>query len=345
MKTKAGTRKTYRIGERAGEIVCHEEQIPALGANDVLIEVRAISLNYRDLLYIDSEPVSSGLIPGSDLAGVVVEIGEGVREISLGERVMPSFFTEWVSGRYDPGYRMSALGGGKDGTFASHVILPESCLVKLPETMSYHEAACLPCAGVTAWNALLGRSKLQCEDFVLIQGTGGVSLFAIQLALAVGANPIVISSSGEKISLLSTLGVRHTINYRQTPSWEDAVLECTSGRGVDNVVEVIGGSSISRSIRCLRPGGTISYIGCLGGLKCYLDPMELMYKNGTLQAIYVGARADLEQTCNAINAWNISPVIEPQRFTFDDLPHALELMRRGGHVGKIVVDGDSYAGV
>lgn len=338
MATGIGARNVYRIGEGVGELRHDSESLPALEHHQVLVELSCLSLNYRDLLYIDSEPVSAGLVPGSDGAGSIIAVGKQVEKFREGDRVMPSFFLEWIDGRYDVTYRRSALGGGVDGTFSSHIVVPESCLVRIPDRMSFRDASCLPCAAVTAWNALVGRSKIHQGDTVLVQGTGGVSLFAIQIAKALGAEPILISGSNDKIALARGLGVEHAVNYRHAPDWEDAILDLTNGQGCDRVVELIGNRNMSRSIKCLRPGGTISYIGCLGGFEGGFDPLELMYKNANLEAIYVGSRADLERVVSDLTRWNIAPVIDEARFSFNELPEALGRMKRGEHLGKIVVD-------
>jgi NADPH:quinone reductase-like Zn-dependent oxidoreductase len=332
------TRVAYRIGNSAGELTRHLEPLRSLGPQEVLVAIHAVSLNYRDLLYIDSEPVSTGLVPGSDGAGSILEVGDNVRGFSVGDRVMPSFFSEWTDGRYDVRYRQSALGGGIDGTFASHIVVPADSLARIPDGMSFREASCLPCAAVTAWNALIGRSNIQAGDIVLVQGTGGVSLFAIQIALAVGAEPILISGSEEKISRVRELGVNSVVNYRHNANWQEAVLDLTGGQGCDHVLELIGNDNLARSIRCLRPGGTISYIGCLGGFTGGFDPLDLMYKNANLQAIYVGSRTDLEQLASDMRRWMITPVIDPNSFFFDTLPQAVEFLRQGAHIGKVVVE-------
>jgi NADPH:quinone reductase-like Zn-dependent oxidoreductase len=338
MKSNKGTRDVYRIGNKAGLLARNSEPQLVPGAGQVLIKLHAISLNYRDLLYIDSEPASTGLIPGSDGAGSIVALGDGVHDFTIGERVIPSFFADWTSGRYDPSYRQSAFGGGIDGTFTSHIVAPAHSLVRIPDGMSFREAASLPCAAVTAWNALLGRSRIQAGDTVLVQGTGGVSLFAIQIARAVGAEPILISGSDTKIARARELGVKTVVNYRRNPNWDEEVLNSTAGQGCDRIMELIGNENLARSIRCLRPGGTISYIGCLGGFSGGCNPLDLMYKNANLQAIYVGSRTDLEQLVSDIQRWQISPVLDPNSFSFNNLPKAVEFLRQGAHIGKVVVD-------
>ncbi len=331
-------RREFRIGKQAGELCERSAALPQVGGREVCIELRAISLNYRDLLYIDSEPASVGLVPGSDAAGVIVELGQEITGFRIGDRVMPAFFTTWIEGRYDVKYRQSALGGARAGAFATHIVVPASSLVRIPPSVSLREAACLPCAAVTAWNALVGRSQVKAGDRVLVQGTGGVSLFAVQIALALGAEPIVLSGSREKITRVQQLGVKHCINYREQPNWEDIVYDRTSGRGCDHIVELIGNTNLSRTTRCLRPGGVISYIGCLGGYDGGFNPLDLLYKNATLQAIYVGSRTDLEQTTEDIQRWGIKPIIDRQRFAFDEIPQAVDFVRRGRHFGKVVVE-------
>lgn len=334
----ARVRQSYRTTGYAGGLEKHEEFLPPIAPGAVCIAVKAISLNFRDLLYIDSEPQEHGLIPGSDAAGTIEALGSGVRNFRIGDRVMASFFTAWTSGRYYPTFRSSALGGGIDGVCTSHIIVPATSLVRIDDSMSFREAATLPCAAVTAWNTLIGRGRIQSGDSVLVQGTGGVSLFATQIAMAVGATPIVLSSSKEKIQRLRALGVERVVNYKEMENWESAVTEYTGGQGVDHVIELLGNSNLTRSISCLRPQGTISYIGCLAGFEGAFDPLQLMYKNANLHAIYVGSRFDLEQTARFVGECEITPVIDPHRFCLSELPEALAFLRSGKHFGKVVID-------
>ena len=331
-------RLSYRTSGTSGELAIREESPPPLAPGEVCIAVKAISLNYRDLLYIDSVPQDYGLIPGSDAAGIIEAIGSAVTDFQIGDRVTPSFFTAWTSGRYHPSFRATALGGGIDGVYTSHIVTPASCVVRIDDSMSFREAATLPCAAVTAWNALIGRGKIQSGESVLIQGTGGVSLFATQIALAVGATPIVLTGSSDKIERLRALGVECIINYKETDNWETSVSDYTGGNGADHVIELLGNSNLSRSAHCLRPEGTISYVGCLAGFEGAFDPLQLMYKNANLHAIYVGSRFDLEHTARFVRKFGISPVIDPHRFCFNELAKAVAFLRSGKHFGKVVVE-------
>lgn len=313
---------------------------PEPQAGEVLIRVRACSLNYRDLLMLAGQSASGGagsVVPLSDGAGEVVAIGERVTQFALGERVAGCFFSEWESGRFDMRYHNLALGGSTDGMLSQHVVLPESGVVTIPEHLNFEEGACLPCAAVTAWHGMFVRGGLQKGDTVLVLGTGGVSIFALQLAVAAGARVIVTSSSDEKLEQAKAMGAWQTINYRTHQDWDAEVWRLTDKRGVDHVVEVGGPGTLGRSMKSVSAGGNIALIGVLTGMGAPDDSLfPLVTKNADLNAIYVGSRKMFADLNDFMETHDIRPVID-QSFAFEDAPAAYEHLRSGAHFGKVVV--------
>ncbi len=330
--------KSYKTTGQARKLILVEAEVPEPAGDQVLVGIRAISLNYRDLLYFDAQDTPSDLTLGSDASGVVVAVGPMVTGFSIGDRVTASFFTEWTTGRYKSEYRASALGGGRDGVFSSHLIVSDHSLVKIPDDISLRDAATLPCAAVTAWSALMKRKQLPAGGTILVQGTGGVSLYAMQLAKTIGAKVVLLTSSDEMMARARMMGADHCIDYKRVPNWEVEVLSYTNGEGVDLVLELVGNTNLSKSVRALRPEGTVAYIGCLGGFEGAFDPMELLYKNARLEATYVGSRHDLESTIGTVMRHKIQPVIDERVFAFDELIEALEYQRIGAHFGKVVLE-------
>ncbi len=316
----------------------NERQAPALKANEVRVKVQAVSLNYRDLLVVKglyNKNLPFPLIPLSDGSGVVVEVGDLVTRVKVGDRVAAIFMQKWLSGAIKKEYGESALGGAIDGMLADHVVLNENGLVKIPEYLSFEEAATLPCAAVTAWNALIASGAIKPGDTVLTMGTGGVSLFALQFAKMNGARVIITSSSDEKLKRAKEMGADHTINYKKNENWEKVVLEKTGGMGVDHVVELGGAGTLDRSIKAVRVGGHISVIGVLAGGSGF-NPMPILMKNICLQGIYVGSRQMFEDMNVALTQHKIHPVID-KVFGYDQVQAALKHMESGSHFGKIVV--------
>ncbi len=310
---------------------------PKPGPGDVLVRMRANSINFRDLATI-LDPVPRGLpfprIPNSDGAGEVVAIGPGVTEWKPGDRVAGTFFRNWDSGGISAAVMASALGGATDGVLAEEVILPERGLVEIPDYMSYEEASTLPCAALTAWRALVEEGKLRAGETVLLLGTGGVSVFALQIAKMHGATVIQTSGSDEKLARIRSMGADHCINYRTTPDWQDAVLEITGGMGVDHVVEVGGGGTLARSAGSVRVGGHIALIGILTSDK--IDPTLLMRKSVRMTGIYVGSRQMFRSMLRAFEAHELRPVID-RTFPFADAKDAYHHMEAAGHFGKITI--------
>ena len=308
-------------------------------AGQVLVRIRAASLNRRDQAVASGtyfgRPVARDTIPLSDGAGEVIAVGEGVTRHSLGDLVVATFFQTPVDG--PPFRERASLGSPLDGTLAEQMLLYEDGLIPIPDGLSFEEAACLPCAGVTAWNALMGAgTPVKAGDTVLVLGSGGVSTFALQFAKAAGARVIATSSSDEKLERVKALGASAGVNYTRTPDWHKEVLKLTGGRGVDCVVEVGGVGTLERSFDSLAHGGKVALIGVLTGRSANLNPNALMWKEGSLHGIKVGSTGTFEQLNRAIEANRIRPIID-KVFPFDDAIAAYHHQASGNFVGKIVI--------
>lgn len=335
--------KAYVIS-KAGEHedLWHQEELqdPEVGPGEVLIKVKATSLNYRDLRIAKSRygsPTATELVPLSDGAGEVVAVGPGVSRWSVGDRVAGSFFSHWQSGIFRAEYHNAALGGSASGMLAEYVTLPADGVVRMPGHLSFEQAATLPCAGLTAWNALMETGpKLAPGSAILTLGTGGVSIFALQFAKAAGLEVLSTTSSEVKGEKLRLLGARNVINYRTHPEWEKEVTELTGGLGVDHVIEVGGAGTLAKSIAAVRFGGAISLIGILTGVDGQVNPQPLLYKNVSVQGIYVGSTAMFESMNTTIEALKICPVID-KVFEFAQAMTALKEFEAAQHVGKIVI--------
>ncbi len=331
--------KAYEICSAEGIDALHlaERPMPRPGPGQVLVRIRANSINNRDLQIIQ-HPEPRGIvyprIPNSDGAGEVLEVGAGVSRFKAGDRVMGTFFQNWTAGGITPEAMASALGGPIDGLLCDHAVLEQDGMVPVPAHLSYEEAATLPCAGLTAWHIVVGLGQIKAGDTVLILGTGGVSIFALQFAHMHGARAIVTSSSDEKLARAKELGAWKTVNYRATPDWEKQVLELTEGRGVDLAAEVGGPGTLEKSIQAVRVGGKIGLVGVLTGGK--IDPTSVMRKSIHLQGIYVGNRAMFEDMNRAMTVNGMRPVIDAL-VDFKDAPDAYRRMRDAGHFGKIVI--------
>lgn len=305
----------------------------------VLVKVAACSLNYRDLGVVTGgyrAPVRDNLIPLSDGAGEVVEIGTGVSRVQVGDKVAGCFFQRWAGGEPGPHVHTSALGGSIDGMLAEYVVLEEEGVVKLPAHLSLEEGATLPCAAVTAWEAMYNHAKLSAGQTVLLQGTGGVSIFGLQFAHATGIVAIITSSSDEKLARAKALGAACGINYKTTPDWDKAAIAFNNGRGVDQVLEVGGANTLTRSFGAIRLGGKISIIGGLSGGARELNPGLIFSRRANVQGISLGSMQTFETMNAAIAANKIKPVID-RVFGFDDVKAAYQHMAAGAHFGKIVI--------
>lgn len=314
-------------------------QPPTLGPRQVAVAIKAVSLNYRDLLVSRNTyfcPIENGLVPCSDGAGEVIAVGEEVKDLRVGDRVASLFFPHWQAGQADAKAISGALGAEGPGVLTPHFVTDASGLIRIPHSLSFEEAATLPCAALTAWHALFEAGPLRPGQTVLLQGTGGVSIFALQFAKAAGAKVIITSSSDEKLAHALQLGADHGINYRRTPEWQDEALRLTGGHGVDVVVEVGGPGTLERSLLSVRTGGRIAYIGVLTGLAGAANPMMLIPRLAAIHGIFVGSRQMFADMLQAIVEKRIRPVIDRQ-FSFDEVPAALAHMEQGAHFGKIVI--------
>ncbi len=337
------TQKQYRLvrdGDGHGyKLELTDAAVRMPGDHEVLIRVRATSLNRRDVFVMKGQyPVGSreSIVPLSDGAGEIVALGHGVTRFRLGDRVAGIFFQNWLSGRPPEKVASGALGGSLDGMLTQYATLNEQGVVHLPKSLSFEEGATLPCVGVTAWNGLFTRGRIQPGDYVLLEGTGGVSTFGLQLALAAGARPIITSSSDAKLERAKALGAFGTVNYKTTPDWEKPVLALTAGVGVHEVLEVGGKDTLSHALASIAPGGTIALIGGLGGFGGNIPALQLLDRNVNVSGIYVGSRENFEALNAFIDQHKVKPVID-KVFDFKDAPAAYELMESDQFLGKIVI--------
>jgi NADPH:quinone reductase-like Zn-dependent oxidoreductase len=309
---------------------------PEAGPGEVVVRLEAASINYRDLATVTMMAPQRPLVPLSDGAGVVEAVGEGVTRVKAGDLVMPSFFPHWTGGR-PTRERLAALGGALDGVACEKIAITAEGVTRAPAGWSAEEAATLPCAAVTAWRGLVVEGDLRPGQTVLVQGTGGVSIFALQFAKLAGARVIVTSSSDEKLERARQLGADETINYRAQPEWAKAARDLTGGQGVDHVVEVGGAGTFQQSIAACALGGSIAVIGVLSGFVKDLNVAAMFGGNLHINGITVGSRQHVEDMVRAIEQAKLKPVID-RRFPLGDLPDALALMQSGGHFGKIVIE-------
>lgn len=317
-----------------------ERAVPKAGPGEVVIRMKAASLNYRDLLVVSGmygPNLKLPLVPLSDGSGEIVEVGEGVTRLKRGDRVAPGFFQGWISGGPEA-ERLGAtvLGGPIDGCAEDYMRLSAEGVSKAPSNLSHEEIATLPCAALTAWRALVAEGNLKPGETVLVQGTGGVSIFALQFAKAAGARVVVTSSSDEKLERARALGADDLINYRKTPDWAKEARTLTGGRGVDHIVEVGGAETFPQAITAARVGGHVAVIGVLSGFVKDVNLGAVMSQNIRISGITVGSRAHFEDMVRAIETNDIHPVID-KRFPLEELPAALKTMQGASHFGKIVL--------
>ncbi|RYY20710.1 MAG: NAD(P)-dependent alcohol dehydrogenase [Cytophagaceae bacterium] len=311
---------------------------PAVRDYEVKIQVKATSLNYRDWALANGWFGYPGevlpMIPFSDAAGLVTAVGAGVTKVQVGDHVAVNFFPDWADGTFTAAKVHRSLGGSTDGVLAEYVTFPETAVVKVPDLFSFEEAAAFPCAGVTAWHALVEQAQLRPGDTVLLQGTGGVSIFALQIAKLFGAQVIITSSSDEKLAQAQALGADHLINYKTTPNWEDRVRELTHGEGVTYVLEVAG--QLARSLRALKAGGTVFQIGQVAPSDEAPNLRMVPLLTQRLQGIYVGSTQMLADLLHAFDSNHLKPIVS-HVFAFEEAKEALAHMGSGAHFGKIVV--------
>lgn len=334
--------KAYEIQDAFGleHLVQAERPDPDPGPGQVLVRVKAVSINYRDLLlvqgfYNPKQPLP--IIPFSDGAGEVVAVGEGVSGVAVGDHVANCFFQGWMSGPPTPETTAAtAMGSPLDGMLSELVVLEEGGVVPLPEHLSFEEGATLPCAAVTAWSCLFRHGDVGEGDTVLTLGTGGVSIFALQLARMVGAEVVITSSSDEKLERAKALGASHGINYRANEKWSKEVRKVTGDRGVDHVIEVGGVGTLEQSIRSCRMGGHISLVGVLAGVQAPLNLTMALMQELCIQGVFVGPRESFLDMNRAITKHTIHPVID-KVFSFDEAREALEHVAGGNHFGKVCI--------
>jgi len=313
---------------------------PKAGLGQVVVKMGASSLNYRDLVVPNrgygNHTGTLPLIPISDGAGVVTEVGPGVRRVAVGDRVCPAFFQNWISGEPDLERLTRSLGGPIDGTMADYMCLSEEGVVKVPAHLSDIEAATLPCAALTAWSALVTNGNVRPGDRVLVQGCGGVALFAVAFAKILGAHVTVISSSDDRLARVKQLGADAGLNYRSTPEWAKATRDITSGRGYDLILELGGEKTLPQSLRCIRPGGTLAMIGILSG-SAMATPLGLIItRQVRLQGVTVGHRDGFEAMVRAIEHHRLRPVVD-RVFAFEELKEAMAYLQSGAQFGKVCV--------
>ncbi len=333
--------KLYELQPRSGldSITPAQRPDPRPGPGEVLLRMHAWSLNFRDLLVARGAygaPPQAGLIPLSDGAGEVVEAGPGVTRVRPGDRVAGCFMQGWLAGEVSADYARTALGGAIDGMLTEYKVLSAEGVVKLPASLSYEEAATLPCAAVTAWNALVREARVKADDVVVLQGTGGVSLFALQFAKLHGARCVITSGSDDKLALARGLGADEVINYRKQPDWEKAVMALTGGRGADVVVEVGGAGTLEKSLNAVRFGGIVTLIGVLTGTAGPIPTAAILRRHMRVQGIYVGSREMFDEMNRAIALHGLKPHID-RVFGFDDARAAYEHLAGATHAGKVVI--------
>ncbi len=311
-----------------------------LAANEVLVKVRAVSLNYKDLVLAwGMVPLNNNgaeYVPVSDGAGEILAVGDGISKFKAGDRVVGTFFPDWLDGPADLN-KANALGREYEGMLAEYVVLKEQTLVKIPDYLSFEEAATFPCAAVTAWHALFEKGQVKSGQYVLTMGSGGVSLFALQFAKAMGATVIATTGNKQKEDMLKAAGADHVINYNDCPDWDQEVLNLTQGAGVDVIVEVGGPLTFQKSLNAVKFGGRISAVGVLTGIEGDFNPTNIIFKSVTINGVFVGSKRMLEDALSFAEKHDIHPVIDRETFTFDQVPAAYAKMQVQKHVGKLVI--------
>ncbi len=331
-----------RVWELAGFGLEHlrmaESDVRQLGSNDILVQVHAVALNARDKLIVDgvyNPDLRFPMVQGSDAVGTVLGVGKSVTRVQPGDRVLTNFATRWLEGPPKLEESSYSLGSMIPGVLAEKIVIDEQIAVKAPDYLTDIEAATLPCAAVTAWYAIAEQAKVSSGQTVVVQGTGGVSLFALQIATALGAEVIVTSSSDEKLERATQLGAAHGVNYGRQPDWDHAVLEITAGKGAEVVVEVAGGENLARSLQAAGIGGHIAMIGFLDGVSAQIPLFPFVVKQLTLGGISVGSRATFEHMLQRFAEWQLHPVVDAV-YDFEDTPVAYRHLYRGAF-GKIVI--------
>jgi NADPH:quinone reductase-like Zn-dependent oxidoreductase len=326
-------------GLDALEVVEAPDPVP--GPGEVLVRMRAVSLNYRDLLMVNGmyarAPKGDLITPFSDGCGTVEAVGEGVTRVAPGDRVATLFFQRWISGPPDIDKLSSSLGSPIPGAGRELAVFSQDGVSKIPAFLSDQQVATLPCAALTAWRALFEDARLQPGELVVLQGTGGVSIFGLQFAHAAGYRTLITSSSDEKLARAKALGADHLVNYRQTPDWSGPVREASAGVGADLIIEVGGGGTIEQSMRAIRIGGHVAIVGVVAGMGGGFNTAALIGNSATLQGLTVGSRDMFEAMCRAMALHGISPVVD-KVFPWTEAKAAFGAMQGGEHFGKIVLE-------
>ena len=328
--------RAYRLNGRNAPLKRVEEAEPTPGAGQVAVDVKATTLNYRDTIVQEGQysgEQKADLIPLSDGAGVISAVGEGVPASRIGERVAIGFMPGWLEGPFSAAKQATSLGGGfVDGVLAERIVVPAASAVPFPNEWSFEEASAYPCAGVTAWNSLFGGRGLRPGETILVQGTGGVSTFALQFARLAGARVIATSSSDDKLAQTRKLGADAGINYRTTPEWGTRAAEIAGPDGIDLVVEVGGSGTLDQALRAVRPGGAIALVGVLTGFAGPVSTSTILRNTIDVRGVYVGSVADLRAAMRS----GVRPLID-EVFTFDRANEAYARLRSGAHRGKIAI--------
>lgn len=306
--------------------------------DEIRVRVRAVALNYRDLMVVDGTSGRSDrdLVPASDAAGEVIEVGALVQHVRVGDRVVSTFFPDWIDGPANDAAMAGALGGSRDGVLAEEVVLPADAWVRMPAHLDFVEAATLTCAGVTAWHGLFGLDPIPAGGSVALLGTGGVSIWGLQLAKAAGLRTLITSSSDAKLERARALGADVTINYATMPDWHEEVLRATGGEGVEVVIEVGGAGTLKKSLQATRMGGTVAIVGGVSGWGSELDPFQMIRGAKHLSGIYVGSLTMLEDLARFVALHRIKPVVD-RVFPFAQARAAYEYLDSGSHFGKVVI--------
>jgi len=312
---------------------------PKPGPGQVVVKTRAASLNYRDLVVIKGgygPRQTVPRIPISDAAGEIAAVGEGVTRVRPGDRVVCCFCPTWMDGDVAQEHMDAALGCYVDGVLCEYLLISADAVLPIPAHLSFEEAATLPCAALTAWNALFVTDHIGPGQTIVAQGTGGVSLFALQFARMAGARVVITSSSDQKLARARELGAHGTINYKTTPDWDKEARKLTGGRGADQVVEVGGAGTLNRSLNCVRMGGTVTMIGVLAGASAEIRTTLILFRSVRVQGVFVGSRAMFEDMNRAITAHGLRPVVD-RAFPFAEAPAALRHLESGSHFGKVAI--------
>jgi NADPH:quinone reductase-like Zn-dependent oxidoreductase len=333
--------RTYELrGNSLDTLTLVDRPVPTPREGQVLVRIRAASLNYRDLLVATGRyPLGAPkhpLVPLSDGAGEVAAVGAGVTKWKAGDRVAGTFFQRWIDGPFGADNAASALGGAIDGVLAEYVVFEEGGLVRIPPALSFEEAATLPCAGVTVWVALMVLGDLKAGETVLAMGTGGVSVFTLQLAKATGARVILTSSRDDKLERGKALGADSVINYRTTPDWDVRARELTDGRGVDHILEVVGATTLPVSLRAVREGGHLVLVGLLGGARADRDAAAKNERGVRVNSVFVGSARHFEGLNDAVERAGLRPVVD-RVYALEDTRAAFDTLASGAHFGKIVI--------